>query len=199
MQLLDQLQDTPTPEMDEGTNALLESLIKMYGGPTSPYINYYGPPRTVTTIPYYQALQIKDGEYDGRPRDVKGKVVFVGLSEIILADRKDSFYTVYSRGNGIFVSGVEIMASVYANIRDDTPVQPIGLKATVLLLLLWGILLGIVCRIASLRVGLITTLVLGVLYLFGAVFLFKARRYLDPDHRTAVFPGAARFHRRGDH
>ncbi len=174
-QLLDRLQADKEPGMEAQTRRLLKSLIKMYGGPTSPYINYYGPPRTVTTIPYYQALQVKDGAYDGRPVDLKGKAVFVGLSEIILADRKDSFYTVYSRGNGIFVSGVEIMASVYANIRDDTPVRPIGLKTTVLLILLWGLLLGIVCRMASLKIGLIGTLVLGMLYLAGAVFLFKAR------------------------
>ena len=102
------------PELAEAKDyQLLKSLIKMYGGPTSRYINYYGPPRTITTIPYYQALQIKDGKYDGKPLDVKGKVVFVGLSEILLADRKDSFYTVFSTADGIFVSGVEIMARVF--------------------------------------------------------------------------------------
>ena len=160
--------------MEMETRHLLESLIKMYGGPTSRYINYYGPPRTVTTIPYYQALQIREGMYDGRPMNLKGKAVFVGLSEIILADRKDSFYTVYSRGDGVFVSGVEIMASVYANIRDDRPVHPIDLKANILLILLWGILLGIACRISSLRFGLITTVGLGIFYLLGAFYLFKA-------------------------
>jgi adenylate cyclase len=79
---------------------LLKALIKMYGGATSRYINYYGPPRTITTIPYYKALQIKDGMYDGKPMDIKGKAVFVGLSEILLADRKDSFYTVFSTADG---------------------------------------------------------------------------------------------------
>ena len=172
--MLTELQETPAPEMEMETRHLLESLIKMYGGPTSRYINYYGPPRTVTTIPYYQALQIRDGMYDGKPMNLKGKAVFVGLSEIILADRKDSFYTVYSRGDGVFVSGVEIMASVYANIRDDRPVHPIDLKANILLILLWGILLGIACRISSLRFGLITTLGLGIFYLLGAFYLFKA-------------------------
>ena len=45
LQMLSRLQDTPTPELDGESRHLLESLIKMYGGPTSPYINYYGPPR----------------------------------------------------------------------------------------------------------------------------------------------------------
>ena len=58
--------------------------------------------------------------------------------------------------------------------------RPIDLYASFLLILLWGILLGFVCRIASLRFGLITSWVLGVLYLFGAVFLFKIRDIWTP-------------------
>jgi serine phosphatase RsbU (regulator of sigma subunit) len=153
----------------------LRSLIKMYGGATSRYINYYGPPRTVKTIPYYQALQIKDGMYDGRQMNLKDKVVFVGLSEILLADRKDSFYTVFSTADGIFVSGVEIMASVFANIRDDTPVQPIGLKSNILIVLLWGILLGVICRISRIRIAAFNAIGLSILYFFGAVYIFKTR------------------------
>ena len=169
------------PELAEAKDyQLLKSLIKMYGGPTSRYINYYGPPRTITTIPYYQALQIKDGKYDGKPLDVKGKVVFVGLSEILLADRKDSFYTVFSTADGIFVSGVEIMASVFANIRDDIPVKPIGLKSWVLLVFLWGILLGIACRTGRVRIGALNAIGLSILYLVFAVAMFKARNVWYP-------------------
>ena len=171
--MLDQLQKAGSPGMAPDSRRSLELLIRMYGGPTSRYINYYGPPRTITTIPYYQALQIKDGAYEGRPMDLAGKTVFVGLSEIILADRKDSFYTVFSQGNGVFISGVEIMASVYANIKDDTPLCPIGLKTTVMLMLLWGVLLGLVCHTASPGVGFFSTVGLGILYLSGAVYLFK--------------------------
>jgi serine phosphatase RsbU (regulator of sigma subunit) len=159
---------------------LLKALIKMYGGPTSRYINYYGPPRTIKTIPYYQALQIRDGKYEERPMDLNGKAVFVGLSEILLADRKDSFYTVYSTADGIFVSGVEIMASVFANIRDDQPIQPIGLKANILLVLLWGILLGIACRISSMKIGALNAIGLSIFYLAAAVYMFKAKNIWYP-------------------
>ena len=102
---------------------LLESLIKLYEGPNLRYINFYGPPRTVTTIPYYQALQLGKGRLKARQPDLKGKAVFVGLSEQLLADRKDSFYTVFSQANGLFISGVEIMASAWSNIMDDTPCE----------------------------------------------------------------------------
>ncbi len=53
----------------------------------------------------------------------------MGLSEALLAERKDSFYTVFSRANGIFIGGVEISATAFSNILDDTPVRPVGLLA----------------------------------------------------------------------
>jgi len=165
---------------DNNDYQLLKALIKMYGGPTSRYINYYGPPRTITTIPYYQALQIRDSQYEGKPMDVEGKAVFVGLSEVLLADRKDSFYTVFSRADGVFVSGVEIMASVFANIKEDTPVQPISLKSYMLIVLLWGILLGIACRISIVRIGALNAIGLSVLYLAFAVYIFKAKNVWYP-------------------
>ena len=159
---------------------LLKSLIKMYGGATSRYINYYGPPRTIKTIPYYQAMQIQDGTYDGKSMDLNGKAVFVGLSEILLADRKDSFYTVFSTADGIFVSGVEIMASVFANIKEDTPVQPISLKSYLFVVLFWGILLGMACRISSMKIGALNAIGLSIFYLAAAVYVFKVRNVWYP-------------------
>jgi adenylate cyclase len=77
----------------------------------------------VTTIPYYQALQLGSEISEGRKIDPRRNAVFVGLSEALLADRKDSFYNVFSQVNGLFISGVEIMASAWSNIMEDTPVK----------------------------------------------------------------------------
>ena len=180
LRMLDELKSLKPESLDRDSYHSLEVLIKMYGGATSRYVNYYGPPRTIKTIPYYQALQIQDGKYEGRPLDVNGKVVFVGLSEVLLADRKDSFYTVYSRADGVFVSGVEIMASVFANIKEDTPVQPISLKSYILVVLLWGFLLGIVCRISIVRIGALNAIGLSIFYLAAAVYIFKAENVWYP-------------------
>ena len=63
--------------------------------------------------------------FGGRQKDkFEGKAVFVGLSEVLLAERKDSFYTVYSEDNGLFLSGVEIMATAFSNLLEDRPVVP---------------------------------------------------------------------------
>ena len=162
------------PASDEARkNKLLKSLIKMYAAPNSRYVNYYGPPRTITTIPFHEALQIRDGKVGDKQYDIKGKAVFVGLSEALLADRKDSFYTVFSQANGIFISGVEIAATALSNIIEDTPVKPVGLTVYMLIILLWGILAGIICRLFSLKIGAAGIAGLSVVYLGVAVVLFK--------------------------
>ena len=158
---------------------LLKALIKMYGGNNSRYINYYGPPRTITTIPYYRALQLHESTDHGKHIDLKDKAVFVGLSEILLAERKDSFYTVFSQANGIFISGVEIAATTFLNILEDTPVKPIGLYFYILIIS-WGMLTGVICRIYSIKIAALGVVGLSVLYLIPAVYLFKTNNIWNP-------------------
>ena len=165
---------------DGKNNKLLKSLIKMYAAPNSRYVNYYGPPRTITTIPFHQALQLSDGKVGDRQYDLKGKSVFVGLSEALLADRKDSFYTVFSQADGIFISGVEIAATAFSNIIEDTPVKPVGLAIYMLIILLWGILAGIACRLFSLKIGVLSIVGLSILYMAVAVILFKVKAIWYP-------------------
>lgn len=180
LRMLVELENSTPQSLNAEALHTLKSLIKMYGGATSRYVNYYGPPHTIKTIPYYQALQIRDGMYEDQSMDLRNKVVFVGLSERLLADRKDSFYTVFSQADGIFVSGVEIMATVFANFKEDNPLQPIGMGAHILVLILWGILLGIACRISSVRIGALNAMGLSILYLVAAVYLFKAKNVWYP-------------------
>ena len=156
---------------DEGRYRLLKALINVYGGEASRYINFYGPPGTIATIPYHQALQI--GTESGPAFDVKGKAVFVGLSEILLAERKDSFYTVFSQGNGVFIGGVEIAASVFLNILDDTTIVPISLPAHVGLLLCWGILVGVLCRLLPISIAAGAMFGIAGLYLAIAAYQFQ--------------------------
>jgi serine phosphatase RsbU (regulator of sigma subunit)/CHASE2 domain-containing sensor protein len=165
---------------DAQNKELLKSLIEMYAAPNSRYVNYYGPPRTITTIPFHQALQLRDGKVGDRQYDLKGKAVFVGLSEALLADRKDSFYTVFSQADGIFIGGVEIAATAFSNIIEDTPVKPVGFTIYMLIILLWGILAGIACRLFSLKIGALSIVGLSILYMGVAVILFKVKAIWYP-------------------
>jgi len=152
---------------------LLESLIEMYSGSGSRYINYYGPPGTITTIPYYQALHIGEGEADGKRIDVRGKAVFVGLSEVLLAERKDSFYTVFSLPNGTFIGGVEIAATAFLNLLKNTPVRHLSPYSFFTFIFLWGLLMGVMCRISPIGIAALSSVGLAVLYLFFADHQFK--------------------------
>ena len=108
-----------------------------------------------------------------RKIDLRDKAVFVGLSEAMLAERKDSFYTVFSQANGIFIGGVEISATAFSNILDDAPVKPVGLTAHILVLLLWGVLVGVLCRMLHVGIAALAVVGLGGLYLALAWFQFK--------------------------
>lgn len=158
---------------DSRKRAMLQSLIKMYDGSTSRYINFYGPPRTVTTIPYYQALQLARGKIGAGYVDVKDRAVFVGLSEVLLAERKDSFYTVFSRANGVFISGVEIAATAFSNIAEDRSIKPLAVYSSGLLILFWGTALGLICRMSPIIKSAILLMCLSVLYLGFAFYEFK--------------------------
>jgi adenylate cyclase len=172
--MLTELEQSHQPTIDEKEKRILKSLIKLYGGSNRRYVNYYGPPRTVTTIPYYRALQLNEGPNSQMPVDLKGKAVFVGLSERILAERKDSFYTVFSQANGVFIGGVEIAATAFLNLLEDSPVTPIGTWSYMAVILGWGLLIGFICRMSSITVALASTLGLSALYFFGAIYQFKA-------------------------
>jgi adenylate cyclase len=171
-QMIDELQKSDSPSINGKKKSMLTTLIKLYGGSNRRYVNYYGPPRTVTTIPYYRALQLSEGNGSGKSFDLKGKAVFVGLSERILAERKDSFYTVFSQANGVFIGGVEIAATAFLNLLEDKPVKPISSRAYLILILLWGLLAGTVGRLSSIVVGAATIAGLSALYLVGAHYRF---------------------------
>jgi serine phosphatase RsbU (regulator of sigma subunit) len=68
---------------------------------------------------------------------------------------------------------VEIAASAWSNIMDDTPVKPAGSSIYFTIILVWGILMGTLCRLYPLKIAASGAVGLSVCYLAGAVFLFK--------------------------
>ncbi|HKC94919.1 MAG TPA: adenylate/guanylate cyclase domain-containing protein [Nitrospira sp.] len=172
------LEQSDIRQTDPQRYRLLKALINVYAGEPTRYVNYYGPPGTVPTVHYDQALKI--GLPDGPNVDVKGKVVFVGLSEVLLAERKDSFYTVFSKANGVFIGGVEIAATALLNILDEKTVQPLSLLPHLTLVLLWGIAIGVVSRLLPITIAAATSLGLGGLYLALASYQFQSQQSWFP-------------------
>ena len=71
---------------------------------------------------------LEAGSSAGWPRsstsDLKGRVVFVGYSDLYEPDQPDRFYTVFTGADGVDLSGVEIMATAFANLLTDRTLRP---------------------------------------------------------------------------
>ncbi|MGE5248007.1 MAG: CHASE2 domain-containing protein [Verrucomicrobiota bacterium] len=140
--LLAALDRSPTRPGDARQRRIVRSLIRVYAGGVRKFLNFYGPSRTVTTIPSYRVLQLGQRGSAVFAREIEGKAVFVGYSEARQLAQKDGFYTVYTSQKGVDVSGVEIQATSFANLLEDMTVRPTPLGWQVAGLLLWGAVAG---------------------------------------------------------
>jgi len=172
--MIRELRNSQTPSLlDKKKNQLVQSLIRMYQSDDSQYLNFYGPPHTVATIPYYRIVAT-DGKTTGEDKmDVKGKAVFVGHSPLSQQEQIDRFYTVFSQPDGLDISGVEIAATAFANLLETKPVHPFHLAAYTAILFLWGAAIGIICQISRGVFGSLKAVGLGVLYLAATEYQFK--------------------------
>jgi len=172
--LLEKLRESRMLPADAGKNKILVSLIRMYQGPRGRYLNFYGPPGTIQTIPYYQILEEQiDSSGVAVRHDLKGKVVFIGLSEQLRPEEKDGFYTAFSQPNGLDISGVEIAASAFANLLEDMPVEPLDYGAHSVLVVFWGALITILCLLSPAVVAAGWAVGLSLTYITVAHFQFK--------------------------
>ncbi len=172
--MLDELQNSSSLSVDIKRRQVLKSLIRMYQGDISHYLNFYGPPGTVTTISYHQLLQHGDNSTTYQEQlDLDGRAVFVGLSRRLWPEQKDGFHTVFSQASGLDISGVEIAASAFANLLEDMSVQPLDFRAHLAFIFIWGVVLGLVCLFLPAAIAAFSVTGLSLLYLAAAHYQFK--------------------------
>jgi adenylate cyclase len=143
--------DTAETGGSDATVPLLRALVALYAGARDRYLNFYGPPGTIRTVPYSRLVQpgLKDGfaavgltaEPADAP-DLRDRVVFVGYSDLYEPDQPDRFYTVFTGNDGVDLSGVEIMATAFANLLTDRTLRPANAAVSAGLLLIFGLLVG---------------------------------------------------------
>ena len=164
--LADAFARASSPTADARGRRLLECLARLYAAPDSPYLDFYGPPRTIPTIPYDRALALLAGR--GGSLDVRGKAVFIGLSAYTGAEQRDGVNTVFSEPNGLDLSGVEVAATAFANLAEARSVEPLAIEAELLLAIAWGLALGFLAwRLPVVASALLVSLA-GILYLVVA-------------------------------
>lgn len=161
---------------------VLLSLLNFYARTDSSlYLNFYGPPGTFTTVPFYRLVKL--GEQPDPKHslpDMRGKAVFVGLSELLRPEQKDGFYTVYSQSNGVNLSGVEIAATAFANLLENMPVEPLPAGLQIAVIFSWGVILALLCRYCSATAGALLAVFLSLSYLFIAEYQFKTHGTWSP-------------------
>ena len=110
-------------ETEERENLL--ALVAAYGSRKTAYLNYFGPPGTICTIPY--SMLLSESQVERLPCSVQGRAVFIGggSSPLGRADQTDTYHTVYGQADGADLSGVEIHATAFANLLTRRTLQPV--------------------------------------------------------------------------
>lgn len=160
--------------LDDQTSRSVEGLVDLFEGPKSPYLNFYGPPGTIETIPFHKLRQrTYQPDIDHKNINLRDKAVFIGLSENLHPGQKDGFHTVFSQSNGIDLSGVEIAATAFANLLEGRPLKPLLFPMHHTILFFWGLAIGVLCSALTPMLAAISITSLGVLYLSYSIYVFE--------------------------
>lgn len=153
-------------------NPLLRALIELYAGADSRYLNYYGPLHTIETLPFHEALLADPSSLHDL---VDGRVVFVGFSESRRASQqRDVFVSIFSDASGHRMAGVEVGATLFANLLYGNAIRPlpIGLHWTVVAI--WGLAVAAVSLLARGFAAVAVGGLLAGLFAVGTFVAFRA-------------------------
>ena len=155
-------------ELTAGERSVLAALVRLYAGGDTHYLNFYGPPGRIRTIPFHELLM----DSESSRLDLKGTVAFVGEGAFELltsTDQRDTYRTVYS-DNGVDLSGAEIAATAFANLLTNRTLRRVGFGSEA------GILIGF-ALIAALFMRMLPGL-----YAAGAILALGGAHYALAQH-----------------
>jgi len=161
-----------TAETDE-VRYLLNSLVAMYIGPNERYLNFYGPPGTIKSIPYHAVIRGPDQNVTAADLDLTGQVVFVGFSDLFDPGQPDRFYTVFTDEDSIDLSGVEIAATAFGNLLHDQSLQVPDTLTTLGILFCFGLVITMVIYFTPASLGVPVSIILVAGYAFCVQYLFS--------------------------
>ncbi len=152
-------------------NSKLESRIYAAISENNPFLlDYYGPARSFRMETYLDV-------YNGQVTDLQGKVVFVGKAKRRAISNKedtDYFHTPFSDATTGNVSGVEIMATQFANLSTSRFIQPLPYLMVCLVLLAFSCLITLLIANLGWVAGTSVSLVLSGIYFGIAVWSFSS-------------------------
>ena len=171
---------TDSAQPPTGVHHLLTSLQYLYVGPDQRFLNFYGPPGTITTIPYHQMAGANFELKNQALPDLTGTAVFVGFSDLYDPGQPDRFNTVFTSADGVDLSGVEIAATGFANLLTNRTLHPATIRDACGALAVFGLLVGVAAFALRPLLGITVTLGLGGLYALLAYHAFSGFDYWLP-------------------
>ena len=157
-----------------------QALEGLYAGEANRFLNYYGPPGTIPTVPYHAVILGGDPNVPDEALDFTGKVVFVGYSDLFDPGQPDRFYTVFTREDGVDLSGVEIAATGFANLLTNRSLTPVEGWTAITMLAVFGLVIGVLVYALPAYVGVPVAFVLAAAYGFAAQQAFNGSAILVP-------------------
>jgi len=154
----------------------LMALVEAYDSGDFSYINYYGAPFSIETLSYADVLNNKLPS----AFSFKNKAVFIGYSEKTQPEQRDGFITVFSDESGLDLSGVEILATAFANLqtRSTITTPPTLVKAAIIMM--YGFIIALIVQVLSLRFSLIGTILVSSSFLIICIQLFSQNQLWLP-------------------
>ena len=148
----------------------LLALFNMYQHGGRYYLNFYGPPYSITTHPVHHVI----GPQRQTSLDVDGKVVFVGFSERLQPQQRDSYYTIYTADSGADISGVEIAATAFANLLHRNTIEPVAPSVYLSIIVFFSLLIALAAWWLPATLAVVAVIALVTGYVFLCNYFFSA-------------------------
>ena len=162
------------------TRRLLHALVAMYTGSNERYLNFYGPPGTIRTVPYHAIIRGPDQNVTADQLDLTDQVVFVGFSDLYDPGQPDRFYTVFTDEDSIDLSGVEIAATAFGNLLHDESLQTPDAITTLAILFCFGLMITMVIYFTPASLGVPASIAVAAAYTYYAQVLFDGNQLWLP-------------------
>ena len=161
------------PLGEAASSDTLQALVAMYSGGNGRFVNYYGPPATIRTISLNDFFDPDPLIVESLHHMIDGKVVFIGAAGGQWSEQKDGFYTVFSRSDGREISGVELAATVFSNLTEQSSVIPSSPAAAMVILLTSAAFYSLSCFFFPLFFSFCSLLLFCACYLSFSFSLFS--------------------------
>jgi adenylate cyclase len=148
----------------------LARLADVYLGAPTRYFNFYGPPAAFQTL-RYETLVADAARF--QPGSLRGKVVFIGFAEQDTPEPIEHFTTPFTTESSVKLSGVELAATAYANLRDGSAIEAAPAWLRVLIALAIGLACTALCVALRPAPAIALAAVLAAAYFAGALIAFE--------------------------